>query len=195
MSEKIPEGYVRVTDLLAPYNGLQGIDPIVLEKAADRGKRVHAYCELYAQSLLIGDIDDDCKGYVDSFSDWFDSIVAEVLSFEERIFDQEHRLTGQYDLIVKFKGSDSKILIDIKTPAQSNPTWALQTAAYMWMLNRKGPERLVDRRGCLMIDRNGKFATFKEYGTSPSDDIRDRSVFIGILEAYRYFFDRRIFRS
>ena len=187
MRDEIPAGYVRVTELLAPYNGLQGIDPLVLAKAADRGKRAHGYCELYAQSLLIGEVDDDCKGFVESFKNWFDNVVDEVVSFEERLFDEEHRLTGQYDLIIKMKGSKDHVLIDIKTPQSASKTWPLQTAAYMWMLNRRQLERVVQRRGCLMIDRKGSPACFKEHGSSPAEDITDRSVFLGILQTYRYF--------
>jgi hypothetical protein len=45
-SDDIPPGYARVTEILQPYTSFDGIDPAVLAKAADRGTRVHKYCEL-----------------------------------------------------------------------------------------------------------------------------------------------------
>ena len=180
MRDDIPEGYVRVTDLLKPYSGLSGIDPVVLAKAADRGKRAHTYCELYAQSLLIEEIDEDCKGFVESFKKWMDVAKPEIISLEERLYDHDYRLTGAYDMIVNFPGSTDRVLVDIKTPVQANATWPLQTSAYEFMLLKQ--ERPVQRRGCLMIDRNGSVANFKEH-----TNMEDRAIFIGILRAYRYF--------
>ena len=183
MKTDIPVGYVRVTELLAPYSGLQSVDPIVLAKAADRGQRVHDYCELYAQSLLIEEPDEDCKRYVESFKRWFDSVVSDVIGIEERLYDEEYRVTGKYDLLVKMKGSDQVVLVDIKTPQNQSKTWPLQTAAYFWMLNSKQYERVAQRRGCLIVDKNGGDARFMEH----TRDIEDRSIFLGILSTYRYF--------
>ena len=180
IENEIPDGYVRVTELLAPYSGLSGIDPLVLAKAADRGKRAHTYCELYAQSMLIEEVDEDCKGFVESFAKWMEIVKPEILSLEERLLDPEYRLTGAYDMIVRFPGSRDKVLVDIKTPISSNKTWSLQTAAYDFMLLKQ--QRPVQRRGCLMIDRKGSVASFKEHS-----NIEDRSIFLGILRAYRYF--------
>ena len=179
----IPPGYVRVTELLTPYSGLNNIDPIVLAKAADRGKRAHNYCELHAQSLLIDDIDDDCNGFLDSFKQWFDDHVDYVVSLEKRVYEHSMRITGQYDMIVKFKGAIDHVLVDIKTPVSANRTWAIQTAAYYYMINKNQPEPLVTRRGCLMIDRNGTKAKFKEYVAHD----HDVQIFLGIARAYRYF--------
>lgn len=179
MIDEIPEGYVRVTQLLQPYNGLEKIQPETLANAAERGKRAHAYCELYAQSMLIEEVSDDCKGYVESFKRWIELVKPEILSLEERIVNEQYKVTGKYDMIVKLPGSSDKILVDIKTPLSPNRTWPLQTAAYHWMLSSKGNP--VERRGCLMIDRYGKIASFREHNNS-----KDAEIFLGILRAYRY---------
>lgn len=183
MKKEIPDGYVRVTELLSPYSGLQGIDPIVLQKAADRGQRVHNYCELYAQSLLIDQPDAECQGYVESFKRWFDSTVDKVISLEQRLYHHGYKVTGKYDMIVLFKGSPSPVLVDIKTPANVGKTWGLQTAAYQWMHDTDFTNGFfIMRRGCLMVDKHGKNAAFKEYGNE-----NDREIFLSILKTYRYF--------
>lgn len=182
MRDEIPPNYVRVTTLLAPYSGLEGINPQVLATAADRGTRVHNYCELYAQSLLIEVDDADCKGYFLSFKNWFDTVVSEVISIEERLFYEEYRVTGKYDLIVKMRGSDDQILVDIKTPASSSKTWAIQTAAYVFMKNQNTKNPL-SRRGCLKLEKSGKPATFFEH----TENERDEKLFLSLAQIYRYF--------
>lgn len=180
MEPEIPQGYVRVTALLEPYSGLKGIDPLVLAKAGDRGRRVHDYCELLAQDMLIDEVDDDCKGYIASFEDWLKVVQPRIISLEERVFEHEYRLTGKFDMICQFPGSEDYVLIDYKTPQTINRTWRLQTAAYQWMLVMG--KRTIHRRGCLMLNRSGGPAVFKEH-----TDMEDRSIFLGILHAYRFF--------
>lgn len=65
--DEIPLGYVSVTEILRPYTKLDKIDPVVLANAADSGTRVHKWCTMYAMNMLFGEVDEDCKGYVEAF--------------------------------------------------------------------------------------------------------------------------------
>ena len=182
--DEIPEGYVRVTDVLKPYSGLDSIDDRVLARAADRGTRVHDFCELYARNLLIEEPDDDCKVYFEAFKEWFDNCVDHVEMLEHRINSVEYKVSGKFDLLVRFKGDDELTIVDIKTPQNASKTWALQTAAYRLLLREEGIE--TQRRGCLMLPNDSptkRSARFMEY----TQHDHHESAFLKALELYRFF--------
>ncbi len=176
----IPEGYTRVTEVLKPYNNLHSIDPTVLAKAADRGSRVHKYCETYALGLFLPEIDADCNNYVQAFISWFDERVEKVLAIETRLNSEKHKLSGQLDLICSLKGSDEICLIDIKTPASASFTWQLQTAAYQLLaLQCTGME--IQRRICLKLPKHTSTASIIEY----LDHDSDSRLFLNALELFK----------
>lgn len=183
--DEIPAGYARVTEILKPYSGLDGIDDRVLARAADRGTRVHDFCELYARNLLIEEPDEDCKVYVEAFKEWFDNTVDDVVLIEERLNSPTYRISGKFDLLVKFKGDDALTIVDIKTPQSASKTWNLQTAAYRILLREvKGIE--AERRGCLMLPndsptkRDAKFVEFTKHDM-------DEQLYLYALQLYRFF--------
>lgn len=183
--DEIPLNYIRVTEVLKIYSGLDDIDERVLARAADRGTRVHNFCELYARNLLIEDSDEDCKIYVESFKEWFDNTVEHVELIEERVNSAKYKLTGKFDLLVRFNGDDELTIVDIKTPQNKGSTWALQTAAYRMLLREEmGIE--ANRRGCLMLPNDNptkRIATFVEY----KDHDKDEELYLAALQLYRYF--------
>lgn len=175
------ESYTRITEILRVYSDFSAVPVAVLERAADRGTRVHDFCELYARRLLIDEVDNDCKNFVDSFSSWFDSYVSKTVALETRLYSDSLKITGQFDLLAILKGDDEPTLIDIKTPREHRLSWNLQTAAYSMLLKEdKGIE--APKRGCLMLDRNGREAKFV-----PHEDKRDKILFLKALDLYRYF--------
>lgn len=181
----IPAGYVSVTEILKPYTKLDKIDPVVLANAADRGTRVHKWCTMHALSLLFTDVDPDCRGYVEAFKRWYDQYVDKMILEPTRLYCHQDRLTGEFDLYVKLKGSDSSVLIDIKTPATVSPTWQIQTAGYLYLLEKnidKYPVH-VDRRLILQLPKDGSAAKIHEH----TNGISDLNVFKNALSVYRYF--------
>lgn len=182
MEEEIPDGYVRVTDVLKCFRDFSNIDPAVLNNAADRGEKVHKYCELYVQNLLIEEPVPECKKYVDSFIQWFDENVEAVEGLEERLNHEVHKISGKYDMIVRLKNDPKLYLLDIKTPQQPSASWALQTAAYE-MLLRDCKDIYIDGRFCLILNKNGKKAKQVIY----ENKTRDMSLYLSALELYRYF--------
>jgi hypothetical protein len=180
--DMIPEGYVRVTDVLKPFVNLSHIDPAVLQNAADRGTRVHKYCELYAQNMLIEDPTDECKGYVKSFKEWFDKNVGEVISLEKRLNHPILKISGKYDLLVSLKERNEICLIDIKTPQSPSDSWALQTAAYQILMEEVN-ETFIDFRLCLILDKKGGKAREILYERYE----QDASLYRSALALYNYF--------
>jgi hypothetical protein len=182
LNEDIPPGYARVTEVLKPYTSFDGIDPIVLAKAADRGTRVHKYCELYTQNLLIEKVDEDCRPYVNSFIRWFDAMVEDVWVSEIRLSCSKYRITGKLDLVVTIKGDLAETLVDLKTPQQASPSWQLQTAAYRYLM-RASQGIDIPRRVCLVLDREGKLPKLVEYTNHEADE----RLFLNAVELFHFF--------
>lgn len=178
-SGKFP-GHYRVTEVLEKYSGLGDISPEVLQAAADRGTRVHSYCELYAKGMLFQEVDEDCKLYVQSFIEWFDYTVEEVISVEERFFCDELQITGQVDLIAVVKGDDKPSVIDFKTPQVASKTWVLQLAAYFWLAREYG----IERAFALQLPKKGGAAKIVE----DQDQAKHFYIYKGLLEAHKYFY-------
>lgn len=162
------EDYKRVTEILSLFTDFSQIDPAVLANAADRGSRTHKFCELYLKNLLIEEVDEDCKPYFESFVKWEQIALGQIFELEERYFCEKIKVTGQIDMVLTLKGEDKPIIVDIKTPQNEQKTWPLQTAAYMYLYNQKN-ESPVQRRACLMLDKNGGAAKFKEYTNHESE--------------------------
>jgi len=185
MTDEIPDGYTRVTEILQPYTNFSMILPAVLANAADRGTRVHKFCELINCGLFVGDIDSDCVPYVDSYERWFDANVDTVLYTEQRINSEDLKLTGQIDAIAKLKNGELAI-IDIKTPALPSKSWALQTAAYAHLVSSElqlhGCKRI-----CVMAKKTGGKARIMTY-----DEDHDLTLYLNALELYKYFGERPI---
>jgi hypothetical protein len=190
--DNILPGYARVTEILAPWNNFSAIDPDVLANAADRGTRVHKYCEEYAKLWLMhaadfvepSAIEADCRPYVQSYIAWFNDMVQEVHHQETRLYSEQYRICGKPDQVVRLKGDEPAhlTLLEIKTPQIAKPSWALQTAAYDYLIESNGL-RPVARRIALILDKNGGPARVIEY----SQKERDIRLFIAACELHRFF--------
>jgi hypothetical protein len=181
-NDEIPAGYLRVTTVLEPYSNLKSIDPVVVARAAERGQRVHDYCEAYASNLFIGEVDIDCKNYFDVFCKWFDENVTKVKFLETRCNSPILRITGRFDMIAQLKGSDEFCIIDYKTPQTESRSWQLQTAAYQ-ILASECLDIECTRRIALMLPKTSKKVKLYEY----ENHARDRTLFINALELYRHY--------
>lgn len=167
MSE-IKPGFFRVTDVLKHLNNFDHIDPHVLQRAADRGKRVHDLCEKHNLDLPTEKIDEDCKNYFENFKEWHKNSIKEVLHTEMRVYSNTRKLTGQIDMIAIIKGDTKPSLIDIKTPLNPSITWQLQTAAYKLILD-ESLNIQVERRLCLLLPKYGTNVRVHEYLNHQND--------------------------
>lgn len=181
-NEEIPKGYTRVTEVLMPYKNFDNVLPDVLHIAAERGSKVHDFCELYALDLLIEKPSEEVKPYFESFKFWYDQFVTETVMTEERLSDSELFLTGQFDLLCTIEGSEDLVLVDYKTPAVHEISWRLQMAAYSYLLRKlKGVE--VKRRISLRLNSEGKPPSIVEY----TNHAHDERLYLNQLEIYRCF--------
>ncbi len=176
--KKARENYLRVTNILYPFSGLDKIDVDIVAHAAERGTKVHKICEGIISGIGEVGVDDETWGYVESFKKWWEKGV-EVVKMEERFWDDDLCITGQVDLIIKI--DEHLVIVDLKTSSRPSKTWPAQGAAYAYLARKSGYD--VRRIFFLHLNKHGKEPKMYEY---PVDD----SFFLGILRVYNHFFNK-----
>ncbi len=170
------ETYTRVTDILYPFSGMDKINPEILRKAADRGRKVHEYCGGVILGFGIPDAEPEFKGYLDSFLSWWQDHF-DIIAHEERFYDDELQITGQTDLIIKDK--DITYLVDFKTSASPNKSWPLQLSAY-----RRMAKCHVDHMYVVQLKKDGSNPKIHTY----SDNYE---LFLNCYKVYKYFYKNK----
>ena len=170
-----------VTEILGPYSDFSHIPAKRLEAAASRGTAVHDACANIARGLMVMNITEEIKGYVESYRRWFDFMADEVLLIEERLVDTALLYHGEPDLLIKAKHGEI-ILIDNKTPVQLQTTWKLQLAGYrnLVVVNKN---IIPDKVGSLRLHPDGGIAKLDYYENS----LQDFNYFLQALNLYRLF--------
>ena len=174
--DKSREKYIRVTEALYPFSGLQNINPDVVAYAGQRGTKVHKICEAIVSGLGEIGVDDETWGYVESFKKWWGTGI-DVISMEERFWDNELHLTGQVDFIIRTP--IGLAIMDIKTSSRPSKTWPAQGSAYAYLAKNAGYD--IKRIFFLHLQKNGKEPKIYEY---PVDD----SYFLAIFKTFLHFF-------
>jgi len=171
-----------VTKILSPFSDFSKIRPEVLQRAADRGSRVHAACAIYAKGLWA-----DCALYpgdgpfFDSFMKWSDMAAPEFVSVEEEYADPHLGYMGHPDAVVYIPGDQGLAIVDYKTPMSISRTWYPQIAAYAHLARKYGYD--VRRGLAVRLRRNGGLAIATEIDI----DGEPWAAFLNALGAYRYF--------
>ncbi len=178
LEEKSTEKYLRVTNILYPFSGLEKIDPVVLANAASRGTKVHKICEGIINGLGEIGVDDETCGYVESFNKWW-LLGHDVVMVEKRFWDNELHLTGQVDMIIKTP--DGLAIVDIKTSSRPSKTWRAQGCAYAYLAKRAKHD--IKKIFFLHLNKYGKEPKVYEY---PVDD----DFFLAIFRTYIYFYHK-----
>lgn len=171
---------ISVTRILAPYADFSRVPPAILEQAAMRGTRVHAACAAHALGVFVAAQGPDAQPYFDSFCQWFDQAVEEVIAVEQRLV---HPLgfCGHPDLIVRIQGDDCLSVVDNKTPRAAGKTWAAQLAAYLKMAQEAGHN--AKRAMSLRLKSDGTYPVLDEYTLTEAD----WAGFLNAFYAHRYF--------
>lgn len=172
------ENYVRVTQVLYPFSGLQNINADVLSNAAERGTKVHRICEGIISGLGEIGVDDETWGYVESFKKWWEKGV-DVVRMEERFWDDTLCLTGQVDLIIRT--ALGLVIVDFKTSSRPSKTWEAQGSAYAYLAKQSGFD--IKAIQFLHLNKHGREPKVFEY---PVDD----SFFLAIFRTYKHFFHK-----
>lgn len=133
--------YPRVSEIIAKQNSdeLRSVPLETLANACIRGQKVHDYCTAWIKHLWITDIEPEYEPYFKAFTDWACENIFEGLYAGVRLYDDEKRFTGEFDLLVKMKDGKTALL-DIKTSASKSKAWAVQLAAYSHLCKVNGYE-------------------------------------------------------
>lgn len=175
----------RVTSILAPYCDFSKIDPDVLDYASDRGTRTHAACLAYAVGLWTP-VTDDIAGYVESYKEWHNRYVVEVLAVEKELIHPAWGYVGHCDLIAIVSGYKKEPvigLLDLKTPVGESPTWMGQLAAYREVEQLEHKEHVY--AGVLQLRKDGKLP--KMTWLEQREETRAFAAFCAALSAHNYF--------
>lgn len=179
MKEKKPrENYTRVTNVLYPFSGLEKIDADIVAHAAERGTKVHQICEGIMQGLGELGVDDETRGYVESFKMWW-TLGHEIVEMEKRFWDDDLAITGQVDLILKTP--EGLTIVDLKTSSRPSKTWEAQGSAYAYLAKKSGYD--IKKIIFLHLNKHGKEPKQYEY---PVDD----SFFLSIFRTWQHFFQK-----
>jgi len=175
---------ISVTQALSPFSPFNNpsgyrLPDEVLEKAAQRGSRVHRACAAFSMELPVMCLRTEDIGYFESFKKWFESYVVEVLLVEKRL-ESPLGFFGHPDLICILINHQTAV-VDYKTPAVESTIWKAQIAAYSALAEGEGIK--VDCGLALLLDSSGKPAKGIVYQRRAEDYV----AFLSALNAYRYF--------
>ena len=174
--------YPSVTQCLDPHTDFSMIPPTVLEIATARGSMVHDLCARHAQGEWIPPdlIREDCKGYFDSFLQWFE-LVGTVHFVEGELIDEVYGFCGHPDMIVTMIGQGNPRVVDLKTPVSKAKSWRLQISAYNRLAEVANYH--VQQSGTLRLSPKGRAPVYDEY----TDSAEDFNVFLSCLMSWKYF--------
>ena len=182
-NEEIKAGYVRVSQVIAPYVDYSHINQEVLAAKAAIGTEVHSAIEShYLQEFFP--ISLKAQEYIPSFKaalhdSWFSTLKHEML--EERMYHETLKLTGQIDMLAVDEDG-KKWLIDFKTTAQANlKVWKIQMAMYVLLLANNG----VDHIQGVRILHLKKKAAYSLIPVSLSE--ADMNIAFYLIKAYWHF--------
>lgn len=174
------KGYTRVTTILAPFSGLDKVDPLIIQRAADRGSKVHTICEGIMKGLGAMDVTPDVLGFIRSFEKWWSPDFG-IKAIEQRFYCDVLEITGQVDLIMQDdEDPNGCIILDLKTSYKESLTWPLQGAAYAYMARKSGYP--VTKIQFLHLSRNGIMPIVREYPYKQHFD-----TFMHCYHVHRYF--------
>ncbi|MDR1310093.1 MAG: hypothetical protein LBL95_09410 [Deltaproteobacteria bacterium] len=179
MTDAIRPGYVRVTEVLAPYSNFSMVNAATLARAAERGTRVHAHCQDILLGRPLNGVREDEIGCVRNFDAWARNI-DEVIGVERRLYHEDLMLTGQIDIICRLRGDALPSIVDIKTPIGYSRHWRAQLAGYKLLADHHG---LGTGRVMTLRLRNKSPLVDDSTGTLPLDT----AGFMNALLAHRYF--------
>lgn len=169
-----------VTQVTSTYADFSHVGEDVLAAAQERGTIVHLACANYARGVW-SPVPPECRGYLHSFAQWFDSYVDKAISVEQEYRDEKLGIVGHPDLIAIVKGDNVPSLIDLKTAAAAHKLWRMQLAAYRHLCQEDYPT--IERIFSLRLDSEGGPAKVREY---TDNYLEDFAVFLSALNVTRW---------
>lgn len=158
--------YARVSEVIRPFSNLGGIPEDILKRKAEIGTGVH--------KIINEDIEGDFPvvtpeslGYFQSYQKWRSLLSPVFIESEVRYYDDDKRITGAIDCLVKLQGEEGAILVDFKTSVAESPTWIMQGHLYRHLILGAG-KPIADRFLFLKLSKDGGFPTVFQYKFDPN---------------------------
>jgi hypothetical protein len=125
------------------------------DSAASRGSTIHSLLEAYRSSGVVVSTLPIYQGYYDAFKAWVEKNKPEFIDQEKTLFDEDLKLAGTYDGLVKI--NDKVYLIDFKTNKEGRiyAEVELQLSAYLHMARKSGIK--VDGILAIGLSQDGKY--------------------------------------
>lgn len=177
--------YLRVTEVLRPFSGVELVPKHILDNAADRGTMVHKYIEGILTGFVFHVEHDKVTPYLQSFRRFWDqskhTFERGKMTLEKRLYCDEWKITGQSDCIVETDGRT--YVIDWKSAKKEHKSWRLQGACYRYLLevnDYESPESVL----FVKLDSNGGPPLLYKYEDTYAEDLE---MFFNCLEVYKWF--------
>jgi len=162
-ADSIKPGYVRVSHVLKKYTSFAYIDPEVLDAKAYLGDCVHAAITDDCQGEFPMLTDKKQVGYYLSFDKWKEKMCPTFYQMEQRYYDDELKLTGEVDAIIRPMRSKDLVLIDYKCSAQANHDYFSRQATLYYHLLQVNGVQVVPYFLWIQLDKNGKLPKVHKY--------------------------------
>jgi hypothetical protein len=158
--------YARVSDILKPFVNFGNVDPLVLERKAALGTRIHEAINQEIKGELPVVLREE-QGYFKSFELWRSALKPTFVTTEERIYCNQKMLTGCIDGLIKLQGEEECVLVDWKTSACESPiTWPMQAHLYFYLIIASGRD-IAKRFLFIKLDRHGRLPKVFTYNFDP----------------------------
>lgn len=168
-----------VTTLMKPIQEkvYGGVDPMILEKAANRGHAIHNATENFVQ-YGIEDIEPGYEGYLAGFIKWWEARKPKVVATERRVYHKVLRYAGTSDLLAIINGRLT--LIDYKSSSQVYEKLCdVQLEGYDRAYESHGVK--IEDRLILHLGRDGRYQEIPFYRNTKS-----WSVFSALMTIHNY---------
>ena len=182
MTEDIKQGYTRVSEFCSRYEDFGSVNQEYLKLRARIGTGVHNAIDSTVNYIPFK-LQDDEKGYYESWFSWFDKTHCEVILTESRMYCDKFMMTGAIDGIIKYPNSDEKFIVDWKTSTYKNDdVWSLKGTFYHYLVTQNKLCDIGDKVIYVQLDRNGGFPIVHEYEITKNL----KSLMIATIMCYRF---------
>ena len=172
---------ISVTTALKPFNDFSRIPADVLEKAKNRGSRVHAAIAAHLTgTFLVTPLPPEEVPLFDSLRLWCDEMVSEVIAVEPELKDESFGYCGHPDALI-FNKEGRRAVVDWKTPQVESLSWPIQICAYCEMARKSYGEKFWGY--AVQPNPAGSIAKSKPYAPTS----QHLQVFLSALNCHRWF--------
>lgn len=131
----------------------EGVDPAVIENAAERGRRVEKWStEMFRTGAVLPEGEDraDVLERLEAVESWYVQHAPVLIDAQRMVWSTQDEVAGMIDYVLKFR-NQKRYIVDMKCTAQAEATWPIQLGGYS-SLSEEKPD------GVAVLHINPKFA-------------------------------------